>query len=97
MGIWTPQEDEPKTCDWCRGLITSPEHPSTLERDYCSTACQAALMDAADEINGGDEDGEHEFGCCFPNRCLMLSEHLRGECYDVEMAKAWQEEQMQNA
>jgi len=26
-----------------------------------------------DEINGGDEDDEHEFGCCFPGRCLMPS------------------------
>lgn len=46
------------------------------------------------EINGGDEN---EWGCCFPDRCLMPSyDHLRSECYDVEMYEAWYKEQTKN-
>lgn len=51
--------------------------------------------DLDDEVSGGDEDDDRDFGCCFPDRCLMPGEHLRSECYDVEMAEAWREEQVQ--
>ena len=38
-------------------------------------------------------EDEDAWECCFPDRCLMPSEHLRSECYDVEMAQAWADEQ----
>lgn len=61
IGVWMPQEDEPLACDWCGGLITSPEHPFTLERDYCSTACQSAFMDAADELEAAKAERAGEW------------------------------------
>ena len=39
-----------------------------------------------------DED-EDKWGCEFGVHCLMPSyEHLKSECFTVEMAEAWQEE-----
>lgn len=40
-----------------------------------------------------DRDPEDEWACEFGVDCLMPGEHLRHECYTVEMAQAWQEEQ----
>jgi len=29
-----------------------------------------------------------EFGCCFPNECLMVGWHMRCECHTIEMLLA---------
>lgn len=33
-------------------------------------------------------DEDDEFGCCFPDRCLMPGEHLKSECHDVAIMEA---------
>lgn len=30
----------------------------------------------------------NEFGCCFPDYCLMPDVHLKNECYQLEMFEA---------
>lgn len=45
-----------------------------------------------DEYSEPDEDDEWE--CAFGERCLVPHFiHQRSECYTVEMAQAWEEEQ----
>lgn len=55
--------------------------------------------DEYDPDDGDDKydyyDEEDEWGCEFGEHCLMPSfVHRRSECYTVEMAEAWQDEQM---
>jgi hypothetical protein len=47
----------------------------------------------ADESERGPDDDEDEWECAFGADCLMSSRHMRLECYTVEMAEAWAEEQ----
>lgn len=44
-----------------------------------------------------DERYGYEWGCEFPDTCLMPGEHMRFECHTVEMVQAWEEEMHTNA
>lgn len=46
------------------------------------------------QIELEEDDWADEWGCEFDDDCLMPSyDHKRSECYNIEMALAWQEEQ----
>ncbi len=47
MGIWTPHDDESKTCAWCLSVITAPNYPTDQERAYCSETCLYAHVTAS--------------------------------------------------
>jgi hypothetical protein len=44
-----------------------------------------------------DYDQEDEWRCEFGVHCLMPGEHMRSECYNLQMAQAWQDEQQHDA
>ena len=49
--------------------------------------------DAGDDLeeNAGDLEGSAlgEWGCLFPDRCVMAGEHFTSECFTAEDAEEW--------
>lgn len=51
-----------------------------------------------DDEDDFEDDEEDEWECEFGERCLVSSfTHRRSECYTVEMAQAWRDEERRTA
>jgi hypothetical protein len=62
---------------------------------WCERCEEPNSVCRCDESDEPDGNPEHEWGCCFPDRCLMPGEHMKSECHDVEMVEAQEAESRQ--